>query len=235
MLRILRVTISTRLQQIIVPMGTWTMMAHKSIILENQEILESFPMVTQKEYGYGLWERVQEASTMWGGWGKSTSGWFPPRNARARPRGRLLESDHWTELRQHSKCLSANSANINIMLWYGLRDLGSYAVYIYSNNRENILHVTLISNIIAKSDITDVQEINKIDRGKILIEVNSAAAANRLVENSVFIKHNFHAFIPAFKVLRTSIIQDPQQIHIDTLRNHLESNCRGQKSWICKD
>jgi len=57
-------------------------------------------------------------------------------------------------------------------------------VYIYSNNRENTLHATLISNIIAKSDIPDVQEINKIDRGKILIEVNSAAAANRLVEKT---------------------------------------------------
>ena len=100
--------------------------------------------------------------------------------------------------------------------------------------RENTLHATLISSIIAKSDIPDVQEINKIERGKIFIEVNSAAAANRLVKNSVFIKHNFHAFIPAFKVLRT-IIQNPQQIDIDTLRNHLESNCQGQKSWICKD
>jgi len=87
------------------------------------------------------------------------------------------------------------------MLRYGPRDLGPYAAYVYSNNRKNVLYATLISSIITKSDIPDIQEIKKI--GKIFIEVNSVA--NRLVKNSVFNKHNLHAFIPAFKVLRTGI------------------------------
>jgi len=39
-------------------------------------------------------------------------------------------------------------------------------------------YAILISSIIAKSDIPDIQEIKKIGRDKILIEINSAATAN---------------------------------------------------------
>ncbi|KYQ52361.1 hypothetical protein ALC60_08524 [Trachymyrmex zeteki] len=112
----------------------------------------------------------------------------------------------------------------NVVLRYSPRDLGPYAVYVYSNNRDNVLYSTLISGIIAKSDIPDITEIKKVGRGKILIEVKTPSAANKLVENPIFPKHNLRAFIPAFKVLRTGVIQDvPQQIDIDSLRSHLES------------
>ncbi|KYQ60094.1 hypothetical protein ALC60_00863 [Trachymyrmex zeteki] len=57
-----------------------------------------------------------------------------------------------------------------------------------------------------------------------MIEVKSPEAANRLVENTIFPKHNLRAFIPAFKVLRTGVIQDvPTQIDDETLRTCIES------------
>jgi len=75
----------------------------------------------------------------------------------------------------------------------------------YIQTTEKMYYVLLLLIALLQNPILDIQEIKKIDRGKILIEVNSAIAANRLVENSVFIEHNLHVFIPAFKILRTSI------------------------------
>ncbi|KYN01806.1 hypothetical protein ALC62_07394, partial [Cyphomyrmex costatus] len=70
----------------------------------------------------------------------------------------------------------------------------------------------------------DIVEIKKTGRGKIMITVMTATGANRLVENSIFAKHNLKAFIPAFKVLRTGLIQDvPQQFDLDTIKEGLES------------
>ncbi|KYQ46994.1 hypothetical protein ALC60_14007 [Trachymyrmex zeteki] len=102
---------------------------------------------------------------------------------------------------------------------------GPFVVYVYPNNGSaSPLHSVLVSRIIAKSGIPDIQEIKKIGRGKILIVVKSATAANKLVENNIFPKHNLRAFIPAFKVLRTGVIQDvPQEIDLETLKESIES------------
>lgn len=55
------------------------------------------------------------------------------------------------------------------------------------------MHLIMISSIITKAGIPDIQEIKKIGRGKILIETKSALAANRLVDNPAFPKHNLKA------------------------------------------
>ncbi|KYN16963.1 hypothetical protein ALC57_10786 [Trachymyrmex cornetzi] len=86
------------------------------------------------------------------------------------------------------------------------------------------MHPIIISSIVAKSGIPDIQEIKKIGRGKILIEAKSATAANRLVDNPAFTKHNLKAFIPAFRVLREGVIQDvPTELELDYIRRNIES------------
>ncbi|XP_018397608.1 PREDICTED: uncharacterized protein LOC108775675 [Cyphomyrmex costatus] len=108
---------------------------------------------------------------------------------------------------------------------YSVRDPGPFVVYVYPINRDNAIHPTLISRLIVKSGIPDILEIKKIGRGKVLIEVKSASAANRLVENQAFPQNDLKAFIPAYKVLRTGIIQDvPQQIDIDNIKEDIESS-----------
>ncbi|KYN17408.1 hypothetical protein ALC57_10309 [Trachymyrmex cornetzi] len=53
-----------------------------------------------------------------------------------------------------------------------------------------------------------------------MIEVKSPDAANGLVTNNIFQKHNLRAFIPAFKVLRVGVIQDvPTQIDDESLKS----------------
>jgi len=71
----------------------------------------------------------------------------------------------------------------------------------YSTNQDSFIHPTLISSIIAKAHIPGIAEIKKIGKGKILIKAMSANAA-RITENSTFAQHNFHAFIPAYEVLK---------------------------------
>ncbi|KYN02858.1 hypothetical protein ALC62_06312 [Cyphomyrmex costatus] len=116
------------------------------------------------------------------------------------------------------------ASNNQIVSRYGPRDAGPYVVYVYPTARDNALHATLVSRIIVKAGIPDIVEIKKTDRGKIMITVMTATGANRLVENSIFAKHNLKAFIPAFKVLRTGLIQDvPQQFDLDTIKEGLES------------
>jgi len=40
----------------------------------------------------------------------------------------------------------------------------------------------------------------------------------------IFPKHNLHVFIPAFKILRTSVIKVSQQIDLETLKECIESS-----------
>lgn len=106
---------------------------------------------------------------------------------------------------------------------YNSQDNGPYAVYVYDMNREKPTHPTVISNIIAKAGIPDIQEIKKIGKGKILIELRTALVANRLVDNLIFSKHNLKAFIPAFRVLRVGVIQDvPIEIDLENVFKHIE-------------
>jgi len=132
---------------------------------------------------------------------------------------------------------SKNSGQINqnpgdkIPFRNGTRDMGSFVIYVYPNNRNSTIHPMLI---IAKAGIPDILEIKKIGREKILVVKTVSSSKfkpldpNRLVENTSFPKHNLPAFIPAFKILRhynTDIITlyVPQQIDLDTLKECIES------------
>ncbi|XP_018364091.1 PREDICTED: uncharacterized protein LOC108770393 isoform X2 [Trachymyrmex cornetzi] len=116
------------------------------------------------------------------------------------------------------------AANLKAAPKYRPQDNGPYAVYVYDLNREKATHPIVISSIIANSGIPDIQEIKKIGKGKILIEAKSATAANRLVDNPTFSKHNLKAFIPAFRVIREGVIQDvPVELALEYIHTHIET------------
>ncbi|EGI66299.1 hypothetical protein G5I_05190 [Acromyrmex echinatior] len=74
--------------------------------------------------------------------------------------------------------------------------MSPFVVYVYPNNRDSIM---LIGRIITKAGISDILEIKKIGREKILVVVKTASVANR-----------------------TDVIQDvPQQIDLETLKGRL--------------
>jgi len=124
--------------------------------------------------------------------------------------------------------MNASQSKIAPIL-YRSQDNSVYVVYVYSTNRDSFIHPTLINSIIAKVHILDITEIKKIDKGKIFIEATSSAnTANRIMENPIFAQHNLRAFIPAYKVLRTEVIQDILvEIDIEIIRSNIEaSRCK---------
>ena len=74
-----------------------------------------------------------------------------------------------------------NSSNPKVPAKYNSQDNGPYVVYVYDMNREKSIYPTIISSIITKADIPDIQEIKKIGKGKILTETKTALTANRLI------------------------------------------------------
>jgi len=124
--------------------------------------------------------------------------------------------------------MNASQSKIAPIL-YRSQDNSVYVVYVYSTNRDSFIHPTLINSIIAKVHILDITEIKKIGKGKIFIEATSSAnTANRIMKNPIFAQHNLRAFIPAYKVLRTEVIQDVLvEIDIEIIRSNIEaSRCK---------
>jgi len=79
-------------------------------------------------------------------------------------------------------------------------------------------HPLLISRTLSQIAYSDIKEIKRIGRGKILAEMISANAANNLVQNPKLEKENvfpfLKAFIPTYRTIRTGIVKDIPQ-HFD--------------------
>jgi len=50
--------------------------------------------------------------------------------------------------------------------------------------------------------------VRKTGRSKVIVEMRIYEAANKLVSNNSLLIHNFKAFIPTYRILRTGIIRD---------------------------
>jgi len=99
---------------------------------------------------------------------------------------------------------------------YSPTDNSPYIVHVYSNNEDsmNSTHPLLISRILSQIAYSDIKEIKKIGRGKVLAEMSTAKAANNLVYNSRLEKERFKAFIPIYRPIRSGIVKNISQ-HFD--------------------
>jgi len=70
------------------------------------------------------------------------------------------------------------------------------------------VHPFLISNTLSQITYVDIKEIKKIGRGKVLVDMNSAKAANKLTNNARLAQEGLKAFILAYRILRTGIVKD---------------------------
>jgi len=86
------------------------------------------------------------------------------------------------------------------------------------------LHPLHISRTLSQIYPRGVLEIRKIGRNKIVAEMCTYKAANRLVENKSLIDRNLKAFIPLHRILRTGVIRDvPQDFTTEMLRESIAS------------
>jgi len=124
---------------------------------------------------------------------------------------------------------SPTNSDQNKKITYSNSDQPPYIVHVYSNNN-NIdpqigpMHPLLISRTLSKIAYSEIKEIKKIGRGKVLAEMTSAKAANNLVLNSSLTKDNLIAFIPSYRTIRTGVVRDiPQYFDESNLLEFFDS------------
>ncbi|NEV49198.1 hypothetical protein EUZ93_01580 [Wolbachia pipientis] len=89
------------------------------------------------------------------------------------------------------------------------------------------MHFSVLFRIISKSVKNGILLIKKLGAGKVIAEVKSVDAANRLITNPVFEKNNLRAFIPSFKVLRSGIIRGvDQSIPLECIKDNISSKVK---------
>jgi len=124
-------------------------------------------------------------------------------SARSNPDGRYVSpADHPLE----SSFPSGSSVpNFASMFRYCSRDKLPFIVQVQlvQESDSTTLHPLHISRILSQIYPRDVLEIKKVDRNKILAEMCTYEAANRLVENKILLTRNL-SFVPLYRILRTS-------------------------------
>jgi len=90
-----------------------------------------------------------------------------------------------------------------------------FIVYSHSeDSNASSAHPLLISRVLSQIAYSNIKEIKKIDRGKVLAEMKSIKAANELVQDPKLEKENLIAFISTYRTIRTGIVKDIPQ-HVD--------------------
>jgi len=105
---------------------------------------------------------------------------------------------------------SADSGNKS-KIQYVSTDNPPYIVHVHSlvNDPAKSLHPLLISRALSRIAYSEIKEIKKIDRGKVLVEMTSAKAANDLTNNCSLEKEGLTAFVPVCRTVRSGIVKDP--------------------------
>jgi len=89
------------------------------------------------------------------------------------------------------------------------------------------LHPLHISRILSQIFPRGILEIRKNGRNKILAQMCTYEAANKLIEDKSLASRNLKALVPLHRILRTDIIRDvPQDFTIDILKDSIASPIR---------
>jgi len=111
---------------------------------------------------------------------------------------------------------SSSNPSEKVKSLYSNSDCSPYIIHVYSHSEDlssKPAHPLLISRTLSQIAYSDIKEIKRIRRGKILAEMKSAKTANSLIQNSLE-KENLKAFIPTYRTIRTGIVKDIPQ-HFD--------------------
>jgi len=114
---------------------------------------------------------------------------------------------------------SLNIPSDKVKTLYSNSDCPPYIIHVYSLSEDpssNPAHPLLISRTLSQIAYSDIKEIKRIGRGKVLVEIKSVKAANSLVQNPQLEKENLKAFIPTYRTIRIGIVKD---IYLNILMN----------------
>jgi len=91
---------------------------------------------------------------------------------------------------------------------YHNKDKPSFIIKVQSTLDSSPPHLLHISRTLSQISPRKILEVKKIGRGKVLVQLSTYEAANRLVFNSLFSSYNLKAFIPSHHVLRLGIVRN---------------------------
>jgi len=109
---------------------------------------------------------------------------------------------------------------------YSTSDSPPFYVHVHSQseNSLNLTHPLLISRTLSRLAYSNIKEIKKLGRGKVLVEMDTAKSANNLVLNPKLSEENLKAFVPVYRTVRSGIIKDiPQHYDESDLLEFLDS------------
>jgi len=121
---------------------------------------------------------------------------------------------------------SSSTYSPNIVFKYTNKDRPPYIVQVQSIEDADspVLHPLHISRLLSQISPRDIVEIRKSGRSRVIAEMRTVDAANRLISSEQLSLHKLKAFIPLHKVLRTGIIRDvPQDFSLEMLRESTSS------------
>jgi len=136
------------------------------------------------------------------------------------------------------KKLSTNSSNSSPRatdpgntdkIKYSSTDNPPFVVHVHSfaEDPTKQLHPLLISRTLSRLVYSDIKEIKKIGKGKVMAEMNSAKAANDLINDSRLEKEGLKAFIPTYRTIRSGIVKDiPQHFDESDLLEFFDAPCK---------
>lgn len=107
---------------------------------------------------------------------------------------------------------------------YARNDLGPYVVYVYASvSNGSSPHPLSMARVISVVSGNHIKEIKNIGRGKSLVVLKSAVAANSLINSGELKIHKYNAFIPSYLVSRTGVIKN---IPVEFSEAYLVDNIR---------
>jgi len=118
------------------------------------------------------------------------------------------------------------SADYATAFRYCGKDKPPYIVQIQSvqDSDSTSLHPLHISRIVSQASPRNILEIRKIGRNRIVAEMCTYDAANRLLENKSLSNHNLKALVPLHRILRTGVVRDvPQDYTLDMIKESIAS------------
>jgi len=122
---------------------------------------------------------------------------------------------------------SLNNSHDKPTILYSTSDSPPYLIHVYSTADEapsGSAYPLLISRTLSQLAYADIKEIKKIGKGKVLVEMKSAKAANKLIQDPNLEKHKLKAFVPLYRTIRSGIVRDiPQYLEEADILQFLDS------------
>jgi len=177
----------------------------------------SIGILPDENSGSKVRKRINESQTADSVGNKKVSSRISINNEPALPTDRTVEASSQSE---------DNVPNFASVFRYSSRDKPPFIVQVQPIQESDLinLHSLHISRILSQIFPRGILEIKKTGRNRILAQMCTYEAANRLIEDKSLANRNLKAFVPLHRILRAGIIRDvPQDFTTDMLKNSIIS------------